>query len=105
MPAGLAKKGRFHERNYLFFWSADCAVRDPTAPQDAQAETADCRIRITNHVPVLRIDHISINGMLLRVRQAPYRRERDSDSGEMNRGLLTNRFSQRTESSDKHEKY
>jgi len=52
--------------------------------QDAQAETADGRIRITKDMPMLRIDHISIEGVLLGVRQVSYGRECDPDSGEMN---------------------
>ena len=52
-------------------------------------------------MPVRRIDHISIKGMLHGVRQVSYRRERDPDSGEMNHWLLTNRFSRSTVKSDK----
>jgi hypothetical protein len=89
--AGLAKKGRFHERNWLFFRSADSAVHDPAAPRDAQAETTYRRIWITKDVPVLWIDHISIKAVLLGVWQVPYGRECDPDSGEMNCWLRTNR--------------
>ncbi|HWY59238.1 MAG TPA: hypothetical protein VNZ03_32545 [Terriglobales bacterium] len=52
-------------------------------------------------MPVLRIDHIPIEAMLLGVRQVSYKRERDPDSGEMIRWLLTDRFSQRTEGGGK----
>jgi hypothetical protein len=45
-------------------------------------------------MPVLRIDHIPIEAMLLGVRQVSYKREGDPDSGEMIRWLLTN-FSRR----------
>jgi hypothetical protein len=38
----------------------------------------DRRVRITKNVPVLRIDHISIKGMLLGVWSASYRGECDS---------------------------
>jgi hypothetical protein len=62
----------FYERNQYFLRSAYRAVHDPAAPQDAQAETTDRRIRNPKDVSVLRIDHISIEGMLLGVRQASY---------------------------------
>jgi hypothetical protein len=65
----------------------DCALHDSVAPQDAQAETTARRIRITNDVPILRIDHISIETMLLGVWQVSYKRECDPDSREMNRWL------------------
>jgi hypothetical protein len=39
---------------------------------DAQAETAVRRVSITKDVPILRIDHVSIQGKLLGVRQALY---------------------------------
>jgi hypothetical protein len=65
----------------------DCALHDSAAPQDAQAETTARRIRITNDVPILRIDHISIETMLLGVWQVSYKRECDPDSREMNRWL------------------
>jgi hypothetical protein len=45
----------------------------------AQADTADRRVRITKDVPVLRIDHISIKGMLLGMWQV-------SDSGKCDLG-------------------
>jgi hypothetical protein len=52
-----------------------------------QAETTDCRIRITKDVPVLRIDHPSIKGMLLGVWQISNGRKCDPDSREIERGL------------------
>jgi len=70
--SGLAKKGRFHEPNQYFTRSAHHAVRDPAAPLDAQAETRDCGVSITEDVPVLRIDHVPIKGELLGVWQALY---------------------------------
>ena len=80
----IAEQDHVYERNHFLFRSPDCAVHDPAAPQDAQAETADGRIRITKDVPMLWIDHISIEGVLLGVRQVSYGRECDPDSGEMN---------------------
>jgi len=62
----------FYERSQYFLRSAYRAVYDPAAPQDAQAETTDRRVRNPKDVSVLRIDHISIEGMLLGVRQASY---------------------------------
>jgi len=72
LDAELAKKGRLYERNQYFPRSPDRAVHDPAAPQDAQPETKDRRVRNTKDVSLLRIDHISIEGMLLGVRQACY---------------------------------
>jgi len=84
LNTGIAKQeDHVYERNQLFFWSADCAVHYPAAAQDAQADSTHCRIRITKDVPVLRIDHISIKGKLLGMRQVRCRRECDPDSGEM----------------------
>jgi len=60
----------FNERNQYFLRSAYRAVHDPAAPQAAQAETTDRRVRNTKDVSVLRIGYISIEGMLLGVRQA-----------------------------------
>ena len=72
LDAELAKKGRLYERNQYFPRSPNRAVHDPAAPQDAQPETTDRRVRNTKDVSLLRIDHISIEGMLLGVRQACY---------------------------------
>jgi hypothetical protein len=56
------------ERNWYLFRSVYCAVRDPAARQDAQAETTGRLVRITvEDVPVLRIGHISANSALLGV--------------------------------------
>jgi len=52
---------------WYFFRSACCAIRDLLLYKILQAETTDRRVRITKDVPVLRIDHISIQGMLLGV--------------------------------------
>jgi hypothetical protein len=60
-------KGALLEPNWYFFRSACCAGSDPAAVQDSQAETTGRWVRITKDVPVLRIDHISIQGMLLGV--------------------------------------
>jgi hypothetical protein len=70
--SGLAKKGRFYERNQYFTRSAYRPLHDPAAPQDAQAETTGRQIWITKDVPILRIDHVSIKGQLLGVWQALY---------------------------------
>ncbi len=69
---GTRQEGRLYERNQYFPRSPDRAVHDPPAPRDAQRETTDRRVRNTKDVSVLRIDHISIEGMLLGVRQACY---------------------------------
>ncbi len=70
--AGLAKKGRFNERNQHFPRSADRAVHIPAAPLDAQGETTGHGVWITKDVPELRIDHISTKSPLLGVWQALY---------------------------------
>ena len=73
LDAELAKKGLLYARNEYFTRSAYCAVHDPAAPQDEQGETADRRVRNTKDVPVVRIDYISIENMLLGMREAPHR--------------------------------
>jgi hypothetical protein len=70
--SGLAQEGRFYERNQYFLRFACGSVHDPAAAVDAQTETTSRRIRITEDVPILRIDHISIKDKLLGVRQALY---------------------------------
>ena len=70
--AGLAKKGRLYERNQCFLRIACRALHDLSAPLDSQAETTDCRVSITEDVPILRVDHVSIKGKLLGVWQALY---------------------------------
>ena len=70
--SGLAKKGRFYERNQYFLRSAYRPLHDPAAPLDSQAETTGRRVSITKDVPILRIDHLSIKGKLLGVWQALY---------------------------------
>jgi len=69
MPFGaeLAKKGRSYERNQYFLRSADSAFHDPAAPLDAQGGTTNRRVRNTENMPVLRIDHISTKSSLLGV--------------------------------------
>src|ERR1017187_7583659 len=80
---GLAKKGRFYERNRHFFGSSDCAFRYLAAPADAPAETTDGRVRITKDVPILRIDHISAKGKLLGVWPFSYaRNQKHEDEGD-----------------------
>jgi hypothetical protein len=68
--SGLAKKGRFYERNRYFLWFAYRPLHDPAAPLEAQAETTGRRVSITKDVPILRIDHVSIKDKLLGVWQA-----------------------------------
>jgi hypothetical protein len=70
--SGLAKKGRFYERNQYFLRSGHRPLHDPAAPLDAQAETTGRRVSITKDVPILWIDHVSIKGKLLGVWQALY---------------------------------
>jgi len=69
LDAEFAEKSRLYERNQHFLGAACHAVHDPAALQDAQVETAGCRIRNSKNVPVLRVDHISIEAMLFGVRQ------------------------------------
>jgi hypothetical protein len=61
-----------YERNQYFPRSAYRPLHRPAASLDAQAETTGCWVSITKDVPILRIDHISIKGMLLGVWQALY---------------------------------
>ena len=68
--AGLAKKGRCYECNEYFLRSAYRALHDPAAP--LEAETADRRVPITEDVPIMRIEHISNESLLLGVWQALY---------------------------------
>ena len=67
VDAELAEKGRFHERNQYFTRSADRALHDPAASQDAQAETTTSWVSITKDLPVFRIDYISAKSPLLGV--------------------------------------
>jgi hypothetical protein len=64
-----------------------CAVHDPAALQYRQAENADRRVWITKDVPVLRIDHISIKGMLLGVWQVSTAVSVNPDPREIRRKL------------------
>jgi hypothetical protein len=57
----------------------------PLLYADAPGQTADRWVRITKDVPVLRIDHISLKGMLLRVWPVSYSRECDPGSREIER--------------------
>ena len=77
LAAQIAKEKHVCERNQYFCRSAYCAVGDSGVLQDAQA-AKDRRVRITKDVPVLRIDHIPIKGMLLGVWSASYSGEGDS---------------------------
>jgi hypothetical protein len=76
LDAEIAEQEPVCERNYYFGRSAYRAVRDSGVLQDAQATTGR-RVRITKDVPVLRIDHISIKGMLLGVWPVYYHGECD----------------------------
>jgi hypothetical protein len=67
--AELAKRGLLYECNQHLLRSPDSAVNDPAALRDTQAETTDRRVWNTKDVPGLRIDHISIEGLLRGVRQ------------------------------------
>src|ERR1700720_2626858 len=64
-----------------------CAAGDSGVLQDAQA-TTDRRVRITKDVPVLRIDHISIKGMLLGVWPVSCHGECDPDSRQIESGFF-----------------
>jgi hypothetical protein len=83
LDATIVAKEHLDELDWYFFQSAYCAVRDPGALQDGQAETTGRRVRITEDVPVLRVDHISAKTMLLGVWQVSYNGEYDPDSGEI----------------------
>jgi hypothetical protein len=68
--AGLARKGRFHERNQYFFQFPHRAVYDLSAVPDAQVETPARRGPVTKDVPIVRIDHVSTQGTLPGMRHA-----------------------------------
>jgi len=80
LAAQIAEQERGCERNQYFCRSAYSAVGDSGVLQHAQA-AKDRRVRITEDVPVLRIDHISAESMLLGVRQV-------SDNGERGISIL-----------------
>jgi hypothetical protein len=65
----LARKGRLHERNQYHLRSSDRVVNGFAAHVDAQGETANHRVSITENVPLLRIDHISTESSLPGVRR------------------------------------
>jgi hypothetical protein len=67
--AELGKKARLCEPNQHCSRHASCPAACPPSLQDAQAQTTDRAVWNTNHVPVLRIDHISIEGILYGVWQ------------------------------------
>ena len=77
LAAQIAIEKHVCERNQYFCRSAYCAVGDSGVLQDPQA-AKDRRVRITKDVPVLRIDHIPIKGMLPGVWSASYSGEGDS---------------------------
>ena len=87
VDAELARKGGLCERNQYFLRSADRDLHHPAGSLDAQAKATDHRVSITKDVPILRIDYISIKGMLLGVRQVSHRREGDLSSREIERRL------------------
>jgi hypothetical protein len=90
-----------HDRNYCFLRFADCGLHAPAALPDAQAETTDRRVRITKDVPVLRIDYISIKGMLFGVWQASHGGERDAIVENLNRCFVHKPFFPKDRSRDK----
>jgi hypothetical protein len=59
-----SQEGRFYERNQYLLRSADRAVHDPAAALDAQAETREHRVSLTEDVPSVRIDHIPTQSSL-----------------------------------------
>src|SRR5579862_1387086 len=69
--AELGKKGRLCEPNQPCSRHAAYPADCPASLQDAQAQTTDRRVWNTNHVSVLRVDHIPVKGILHGVRQAP----------------------------------
>jgi hypothetical protein len=67
------ESGRIYEPKYYLFWSVYPRAHDPAAaPKDAPNEARDCRVRHTKDVPVLWVDHISTEGVLLGVWQVSY---------------------------------
>ena len=68
----LDKKGPSYERHEYFLWLFYRATDDPARPLDAQADTAHRRGSVTKDVPLLRIDHVTIEAQLLGVWQALY---------------------------------
>jgi hypothetical protein len=69
----LTTEGRFYdfyERNQHFHRSAYRGVHDSAPPLDAQDKTQSRSLWISKDVPILRIDHVSIKGMLPGVRPA-----------------------------------
>jgi hypothetical protein len=69
----------------ISFGLLSCATSDPAALQDAQAATTGPRVRITEDVPILRIDHISIKGRLFGVRPVSYSGKCHPDSRQIER--------------------
>src|SRR6201981_267277 len=76
----MAAMEHLYERNQYFLRSAYCAVCDPAALQDTEAETTGRRVWVTEDVSFVRIDNISAKSMLLRVWQVSYG---DPDSREI----------------------
>ena len=67
------ESSRIYEPNYYLFWSVYRRAHDPdAAPKDAPNEARDCRVRHSKDVPVMWVDHISTEGVLLGVRQVSY---------------------------------
>jgi hypothetical protein len=64
---GTRHEGSLYECNHYFFRPACRSVHTLAAPLDTQ-ETTDRRVPIPKNVPLLRIDHISIESALLGVR-------------------------------------
>jgi hypothetical protein len=68
----LTTGGRFYECHQYLHRSAYRGVHDCAPPLDAQAKTPSRGVWISKDVPILRIDHVSIKGMLPGVWPALY---------------------------------
>jgi hypothetical protein len=67
-----ASKDRLYECDQCVLRTVHCAVHHRAVLQVAQTETTDRRIWNTKDLPILRLDHIPIEGMLLGVREVSY---------------------------------
>ena len=64
---GTRQEGSLYERNQYFRRSAHRAISGPAEVLDTQAEATEHWAPTTKNVPILRIDHISIESSLLGV--------------------------------------
>jgi hypothetical protein len=67
-----ASKDRLYECNQCVLRTLHCAVRTRAVLQATQAETTDGRIWNSKDLPILRLDHVPIESVLLGVREVFY---------------------------------